>query len=390
VAIERRFAVLGLGGIGSAVAYGLSRRAEGDVIGLERFELGHGRGASEDHSRIVRRSYHTPGYVRLADAAYGAWASLEKEVGSSLLVQTGGLDLWPRGAAIAMEDYTSALEAEGVPFELIDGDEVMSRWPQWRLEDGVQAVFQEDGAIAPASRCNEAHRTLAREHGALLRDRSPVVDVEDRGGEVTLNVDGELIHCEHLVVCADAWTNDVLAMLGVSPLPLTITKEQVVYLEPTRADLFHPDRFPLWIWMDDPSFYGFPAFGEPAPKVAQDVGGPRLSHPDRRGDDPDPGALARVRDFVERHLPDAAGPERLVRVCQYTMPPDRDFVLDRVPEHPNVTVVLGAAHGFKFASLFGRVVAELLLDGSTSFDLSPFRWDRPALTDLDFEPSFLV
>jgi sarcosine oxidase len=124
--------------------------------------------------------------------------------------------------------------------------------------------------------------------------------------------------------------------------------------------------------------------------VAQDVGGPRLSHPDRRGDEPDPEALARVRAFVEARLPDAAGPERLIRVCQYTMPPDRDFLLDRVPEHPQVTVVLGAAHGFKFSSLFGRIVAELLVDGETSFDLSPFRWDRPALTEVDFEPSFLV
>ena len=388
--VERRFAVLGLGGIGSGVAYRLARRGGGDVIGLERFELGHTRGASEDHSRIIRRSYHTPGYVRLAGAAYEAWTELESELGEQLILRTGGLDLWPDGAAIPMDDYTASLRREGVPFEELDAAEVMRRWPPWRLFDDVLAVFQPDGGILPASRCNDAHRRMAVEHGAMLRDRSAVNDIHESGGEVTLEVQGERVVCESLVVCADAWTNDVLGMLEVDPLPLTFTKEQVVYLEPADPALFHPDRFPIWIWMDDPSFYGFPAFGEPAPKVAQDVGGPELSHPDRRRDDPDPGALERVRAFVEEHLPEAAGPVRLVRVCQYALTPDRDIVLDRVPGHPQVLVVLGAAHGFKFASLFGDIAADLLHDGQTKHDLSPFRLDRDVLTMDDPPRTFLV
>jgi sarcosine oxidase len=388
--VERRFAVLGLGGIGSAVAYRLARRGGGDVIGLERFELGHTRGASEDHSRIIRRSYHTPGYVRLAGAAYESWTELESELGEQLIVRTGGLDLWPEGAAIAMDDYTSSLRHEGVSYEELDAVEVMRRWPPWRLTDDVLAVFQPDGGILPASRCNHAHRRMAVEHGALLRDRSPVTAIHESGGEVTLDVEGDRVVCESLVVCADAWTNDVLRRMEVDPLPLTVTKEQVVYLEPADPALFHPDRFPIWIWMDDPSFYGFPAFGEPAPKVAQDVGGPELSHPDRRRDVPDPGALERVRAFAEEHLPDAAGPERLVRVCQYVLTPDRGFVLDRVPRHPGVLVVLGAAHGFKFASLFGDIAADLLLDGETKHDLSPFHIDRDVLTMDDPPRSFLI
>jgi hypothetical protein len=38
-------------------------------------------------------------------------------------------------------------------------------------------------------------------------------------------------------------------------------------------DLIAPDRFPVWIWMDDPCFYGFPTYGEAGPKAAQDCGG---------------------------------------------------------------------------------------------------------------------
>ena len=73
--------VLGLGGIGSAAAYWLARSGA-RVIGLERFELGHDRGASQDHSRIIRLSYHDPAYVRLAQAAYASWGEVSAEAGS--------------------------------------------------------------------------------------------------------------------------------------------------------------------------------------------------------------------------------------------------------------------------------------------------------------------
>ena len=65
-------------------------------------------------------------------------------------------------------------------------------------------------------------------------------------------------------------------------------------------------------------------------------------------------------------------------------------MLDRVPEAPEVLVALGAAHSFKFAAWFGLTLAQLTLDGTVDADLSPFRIDRPALTDPDHQPAWLV
>jgi sarcosine oxidase len=72
------------------------------------------------------------------------------------------------------------------------------------------------------------------------------------------------------------------------------------------------------------------------------------------------------------------------------MPPDRNFVLDSVPGHPNVLVALGAAHGFKFTSLFGRILADLAVDGSTGYDIAGFEADRPIMTMDDPPTSFLI
>ena len=141
-----------------------------------------------------------------------------------------------------------------------------------------------------------------------------------------------------------------------------MTKEQVTYFGAPDPAAFAPDRFPVWIWMDEPSFYGFPTYGEAGPKAAQDVGGQPVD-PDTRTFERDEAAFERVRDFLVEHLPGAVGPPILTRTCLYTLTPDRDFVVDRLPDAPGVVVGLGAAHGFKYASVLGRILVELALDG---------------------------
>ena len=146
---------------------------------------------------------------------------------------------------------------------------------------------------------------------------------------------------------------------------------------------------PLWIWMDDPSFYGFPTYGEPTVKAAQDCGGPTVDPDDRGPEVTDPGMLARLHRFMGELLPGSGDPVRSKR-CLYTLTPDRDFVLAPVPGHDNVVVGLGAAHGFKFAPTFGRLLADLVTTGGSATDLTAFRLDRQALTDPDYAAHWLV
>src|SRR3954468_13357671 len=140
--------VVGLGAIGSGAAYWLSRRLGTGVLGVEQFELGHTKGAGQDHSRIIRLSYHRPDYVRLARRAYATWADVEAESDTTIVTRTGGLDIGPYDGAIPLQDYIDAMTAENVPFEHLDGPAIMRRWPQWRLGDEHHGLFQADAGIA--------------------------------------------------------------------------------------------------------------------------------------------------------------------------------------------------------------------------------------------------
>jgi len=381
--------VVGLGALGSAAAMHLARGGQ-RVLGLERFELGHKRGASHDTSRILRHSYHTPGYVRLTQEAYADWADLERWSGEQLVTVVGGLDLFPADPAIPMDDYTASLDEVGIVHELLDVAEIGRRWPQFSLPAGTIGLYQDRGAIVPAARGTALMQKLAAAAGAELRGSERVLSVVNGPSGVTVSTESETFVADRVVVCADAWTNEVLAGLGVH-VPLETTLEQATYFAPERPGSFAPHHLPLWIWMDDPSYYGFPCYGEPTVKAAQDCGGPVIdtSDPESRTSEPDPAMLERLASFMASVLPESGQPVRSIR-CQYTLTPDRDFVLAPVPGHESVVVGLGAAHGFKFAPTFGRLLAELATAGTTTTDLTPYRLDRPALTDPAYQAHWLV
>lgn len=379
-------AVVGLGALGSSTAWHAARRGL-RVVGVEAFEFGHDRGASHDTSRIIRHSYHTPAYVALTFGAYDEWARLEDETGQRFVTVTGGLDLYPPQAAIALDDYTASMDAHGIAYDVLDADTVRRRWPAFALPEGTLTIHQARTGIVPAAVGTAAMARRARELGAALYDNTRVEAILPGADSVDLVTPDGVISAARVVVTADAWTAGLLAPLGVD-LPLTVTEEQVTYFAPARPVDFGPDVFPVWIWMDEPSYYGFPTYGEQTVKAAQDCGGPTVTG-DERSSVPDDEMRERLSAFMRQVIP-GSGPAIRSKRCLYTLTPDRDFVVDRVPGHPAVTVGLGAAHGFKFAALFGRLLTDMAIDGESRWDLSAFRLDRPALTDPSYVANWMV
>lgn len=382
------YIVIGLGGIGSAAAYWLSRSAGSKVLGLEQFELGHVRGESQDHSRIIRLSYHKPEYVEFAKQAYSAWKTLENDSKDEVIIRTGGLDLWPPNAFIPMSDYTESLTTCRVPYEIWNADEIRKWYPQFSIEDGTTGMFQADAGIAAAARANFAHQKMARENGAILKEHAKVMSIFERHGEYEVNLQDGFYRGRKLILTGGPWSNDLLSKFEIK-LPLTVTQEQVTYFVPNNLQEFAPSQFPIWIWMDEPSFYGFPVFGEPAIKAGQDVGGKEVTA-DTRTFDLDLDAFERLQKFMKKFLPGAMKQLLYTKSCLYTLTPDRDFVIDALPQNPNCFVAIGAGHAFKFASVIGKVLSELAMQGTTESNIDLFRLDRPILKEKNPQKSFLV
>src|SRR5215210_8898701 len=274
-----RVIVIGCGGIGSAAAYWLGRRAGTSVLALEQFGLGHDRGASQDHSRIIRLAQHQSEYAALAPHAYEAWEDLEEGSGVGVLFKTGGLVIEApderdpeKVGTRNVDGYVDAFEEHGFDYELLDPDELMRRWPQFHLRGSERAIFQKDSGLVDARKANAAHVALARARGATVLDETPVRAVRPSGEGVEVVTDGRTYLADRVVVASDAWTNEILRETGAR-IPLTITQEQVTYYATPNLKQFSPERFPVFMWHGRDNFYGFPVYGEVATKLGQHMGG---------------------------------------------------------------------------------------------------------------------
>ena len=155
-------------------------------------------------------------------------------------------------------------------------------------------------------------------------------------------------------------------------------RQVLFWFEPAaRAEQFAPERFPVFIWEDEPGrfFYGFPDLGEGV-KIARHQEGEE-SDPDRVRREVAASEAAPIRAVLERLIPDAPGRLRESAVCLYTNTPDSHFILDFHPAHPEVLIASPCSgHGFKFASVLGEVMADLTLGERLRFDLGLFRIGR--------------
>ncbi|KAJ5682889.1 FAD dependent oxidoreductase [Penicillium macrosclerotiorum] len=366
-------AVVGLGVLGSGAAYYAARKGA-KVIAFEQFEFGHVHGASHDTSRIVRTSNFTPEYVRLAKSAYKDWAELERITGQKLLTTTGGVIFFPeeQGAPVQATDFTTSLDASEVPYELLSPQEVKNRWPQFDVPENVATVFTADSGIAHASKTVSLLQSLARTHGAVLKDQTRVDRVYPKtsGDGVVIKTSKSQFQASKVILATDAWVNKLLAPLGTH-IPISVMQEQVTYFKPTEPVDFQADRFPVWIWMGTTCFYGFPCYGEPTIKAARDTANNFMT-PEQRTYVHSPELLQQLSSFLKSLIPDHKRQPLRTVTCQYSITPDRQFVLSPLENHPDIIVGLGAAHAFKFAPAFGRALAELAVDGRTNEDISKF------------------
>ncbi len=380
--------VVGLGGIGSAALYRLARRLGDQVLGLEQFDIGHPYGGSQDHSRIIRLMYHDARYTALTPHTFTAWAEVEEESDVALVVRTGGVEVAAPAWHHDIDRYAAAMDAAGIGYERFGADELCRRYPQFVVDDDVQVLYQEQSGLVDAARGNAVHIALARARGAQVRARCTVTALHPQGDSVRVETTQGTFACRRVVVAAASWTNQVLAGTGFR-LPLTVTQEQVTYYATPHLRAFAPGRFPIFIWKDRLDVYGFPIYGEVATKAGIDAAGPVVT-PESRSMEPRPEHEQELTAWLAAHIPHFVGPVLYSKTCLYDMPPDRDFVVDCLPEQPAVLVCVGAGHAYKFAALLGRILSEMALDGRSSLPIEGFTLRRPAIADPAFVSTFHI
>jgi sarcosine oxidase len=371
--------VAGLGAMGSAAAYHLARRGQ-RVLGIDRFSPPHTLGSSHGHTRIIREAYFEhPQYVPMVQRAYAAWEDLERVSGERLFERTGGL-MAGRTDSVVVAGARASAERHKLPYETLSADDIRRRFPVLHIADDAVGLLEPRAGILFPERCVATHLRFAAAHGATLRTNDPITswsaDVSGVGVKVE-TASGASYSAGRLVISAGAWASSLLPELS---LPLTIERSVLHWFDPARnhEDFTSRGGLPIFIWEYGPGLmiYGFPASDEGV-KIALHHQGERTDNVAGVKREVEKGEVEEMRALLDRLMPDLNGRWRESKVCLYTNTPDEDFIIDAHPAHPQVLIVSPCSgHGFKFSSAIGEIVKDLVMEGESAFDLTPFRISR--------------
>ncbi len=404
--------VVGLGAMGAATAL-QARRLGRSVIGIDRHHPPHRLGSTHAETRITRLAVgEGPQYLPLVRRSHELWRSLETESGRRLLWETGGLILTEQTPTPGdrWDDFavrTHAIGADaGIPVSLLDPADASRRCPPLQVPDDVSVAYEPTAGLVACEAAVTAQLDLARAAGAALAFGETVMAVEPDDDGVDVFTDRGRYRADQVVLAAGPW---LASGTGPDPTPggpgpsggqhgfglaapvdaeaLTVTRQVVYWFEADDPAAFTVEAMPFVMWVGetiDDYLAVFPT--PPGMTAAVKVLGEQFdttTDPDRVDRVVSAEEIAR---FHARNVaPRVRGlSERCVRaeVCLYTNTADDDFLIDTHPETDRVTLISACSgHGFKHSAALGEAVAQRLVLGASTIDLSPFarrQYARPA------------
>lgn len=366
--------IAGLGVMGSSVALHAARRGL-RVLGIDRFAPPHTLGSSHGSTRLIREAYYEhPLYVPLVRRSYELWRELEHDAGEVLLTRTGSLMVGHPDSELVRGTIRSG-EEHAVPHEVLDAEELHRNFPGFEPPDDFVGVHEPGSSLLQPERVWASQLRLAEAAGAEFITNQAVLSWKSAEGVTNVRTDSGSFEGAQLVLSAGAWNRslapDALAMLSVE-------RQLQQWWAPARnAELFRAARMPVSMWQlsDGRIFYTMPDTGQGL-KLGWHHNGPTVD-PDRVERDASPAENAELTDLLRRFMPAAKGMRQASAVCFYTNTPDGHFLVDPCPGARGVWLMSPCSgHGFKFASVLGECMADLLTGRTPAFDLSPFRHDR--------------
>jgi sarcosine oxidase len=380
--------IVGLGAMGSAAAYQLSQSGK-RVLGIDQFIPPHTNGSSHGDTRITREAIgegrvYTP-LVRLSNLI---WEDLEKETGKDLLTRCGGLVFGPEhvetgrhGTSDFLGETIAAAGEWGIEHQILSHQELVKRYPQFKYQGNEIGYFETGAGFVRPERCVQAQLELAASRGVALLYNTPVLKIEPKGGAdgVVVTTTSGIYESEIAIISAGACLAEFLPNVWNSTFE--IYRQVLYWFEPgIDIEAFSTKNFGVYIRIDhEPQnmFYGFPA-------IDGATGGVKFAAEQfetvSNFDTLDRKVAVREIESIYQHV----GKYLRIKphcirsaVCMYTVTPDLNFVIDRLPKYPQMIVASPCSgHGFKHSAGVGRILKELTLGQNPSVDISSFSFDR--------------
>ncbi|PYS95935.1 MAG: FAD-binding oxidoreductase [Acidobacteria bacterium] len=367
--------IIGGGIQGASLAYHLAMRGQTDVVVLEKETLASG--CSGRTGGMIRQHYSTDLVTEIAKQGRDFFSTFDEVVGGhSGWVQCGLVYMVTEKDREALRHNVDLGRKHGVPTGLIDPSQARDLVPGLNTDGAVAFAFEEDAGYGDGYGSTVAFANRARDLGVTILQGTPAIGLRREGDRITgVLTPKETIGARVVVNAAGPWADRLGRMVGLNlPLKLELIEEAVIRVEA-------PDTYPI----HTPSVYDFVnglsfrpegtghtvvAEGSSYFKGALDPDGYPTKPSDRYIEDVSV-RLARAMPRLE------SGSCRGGWAGLLEGTPDFHPVMGWAPGLEGFVLCYGfSGHGFKEAPVTGRLIAELILDGTPSLDISPLAFER--------------
>ena len=369
--------IIGGGVMGCSILYHLARLGITNSLLLEMDVLGSG--STGRSQAICRMHYSNPVTASMAWESLKVFANFDEAVGgASGFVNTGYLVVVEAVERPGLERNVAMAQDLSIDTSLVTVSDLRELAPMVAVQDGEVLAWEPQSGYADPYLVTTSYAARARELGAEIVLRTPVLSVEVSGDRVSAVVTGDgRVETERVVVAAGPWSKRELAKVGID-LPLVPVRHQVASLtRPVEQLPHHPtvgDIAQSFSFRPDGAAMTLMGFGDDE-EVEVDTYNQGV------GMD----AVAEAMSKLARRMPAMADSYfRGGWSGLFTTTPDWHPILDRVPGIEGLYCAVGfSGHGFKLSPMIGKTMAELITHGqASSIDISPLRYSRFAEGDL--------
>lgn len=363
--------IIGGGIIGASTAYHLAKCGLKDVILIEKDLLA--QGATGLSVGGIRQQFSHPANIKLSQESVRVFERFEEEFGVDIKFQQAGYLFLARKEE-TWKEFFASVETQhrlGVPVETLAPKEIKRRWPYLNVDDIQGGTFGPKDGYADPYLVTMGFAGAARKLGVDIEELTKVTEIKITGGKVqSVETTRGPISCCMVVNAAGPWAAEVARMAGLE-LPVRPYRRQVFM---TAAFDALPKPVPMII-DQDVSFYLRGA----DPGIILGMSDP---------EEPSSFHLHVDREFMEKVVEAATHRVPALEAAEifrgwaglYEITPDDNPIIGEIPAVRGFFCACGfSGHGFQQGPAVGRILSQLISEGSTDFDLSPFAHDRFAM-----------
>lgn len=359
--------VIGAGVTGLSTAFHLVEKGVERVVVVDKGAVGGG--SSLQAGGIVTMLLTTETEVRARKISLDLFERFSRILDGYRFHQVGCLNLVTEDAFARTQSSFDMWRRLGAQFEVLRGGEISERFPDLVAQDSDSGPLDLRAGYSEPHRYVPALRAKLEDMGVEIRENEQVTGFERSGGRVTgVVTDGGSIEADATVCAVNAWTNQVLSLVGFSTPHKNFVHQRFVtkpFPEPPRLPAVNDHILECYVRPTDDNRL----------LVGTSVEG--IGSHDMRGPDfdvselePHPDALPYIREHMVRRTPMLEGAE-----WDYHTVGLISFAYDVKPvigPVPGVEGLFIGAHfhsgGFAYNPVSGLLVAEHVVDGGTRID----------------------